>query len=261
MSERPDPPTRFRLSQVCRSTRPGIAEIDLPEGRFLAWTEGKPFKPVAVSAPLFVRLTSTIYEIDRETLLKVCHAHSFPKLLVWRMLGRSRAQVEASSNRRIHALGLSTPEVIATGSILNPFSRLDSALIVQRVPESRVAVAFLNDNDVPMATRMEFLERMVEGLQTMHRAGVVLRDFRLNNILVSGRDITPIWIDNDLKRVITQAQIARKLHSTLRRVLTKDAPRIPEPLARQLRSELANMAESQGCNRDWTACDNGRQDA
>lgn len=221
-----------------------IETLRLHDRRPLVLSFGEPFPETTEDTPRSDRATSRIYEPDAKTLLKVCAVQSAPRNQLLRAIGLSRAQVEERGNLELRRLGLVTPEIIGVATALNPFSRFDSALLVKRVPDARECTPFLNDDTVPEAVRMELIESVLAGLRRMADAGLALRDFRLCNILASGRSAVPVWIDNDLKHCATRDQLRDKMATTFRRVLLKDTPGIPEPFARRLRDELPRILDS-----------------
>lgn len=223
---------------------PGLIRIQTPAGGFTAVRGHARFAAMTLPARQFAKgKTSVIYELDGESLLKVCLTQSFPRNPLLRTIGLSRAKIEQASNATLQKLGLNAPRIMATSTAINPFSRLDSALIIQRIPNAACAIPFLNDESIPIAVRHHFLDQVIAGLKTMTREKLALRDFRLNNIMVTDTDRTPIWIDNDLKHCCTRNQLVDKLNTTTRRVLLKDTLLIPDAFAARLRNELQGVIQ------------------
>lgn len=218
-----------------------IERLRFPEGEVCALVRGGDFLRERSPAPFVPGLTSNVYRFAPGVLLKVCHVQSTPRNQLLRCVGLSRAEVESASNRRLSAMGLRCPRITAVASVLNPFSGIDSALLVEEVPEGRCGIPFLNDDSVPLSDRLRFVDRVTEDLAVMLAEGFALRDFRLNNIMVSGSDPEPVWIDNELKRGISRRAASAKLRTTAERVLRRDATRIPGPLAQHLERALGTL--------------------
>lgn len=233
------PPDKGLPIASCRLATLRLHDRDV---RVLAF--GDDFPTTTAETPRTDRATSRIYIPDTDRLFKVCAVQSSPRNQLLRAIGLSRAQVEERGNLALRRLGLQTPEITGVAVAINPFSRIDSALLVKVVPDKRECIPYLNDTDVPEAVRLRFIENILDGLRRMAAAQLALRDFRLSNILLSGETPTPIWIDNDVKHCATRAQLRDKMATTFRRVLIKDAPGIPAFLARGLQDGLPRILES-----------------
>ena len=223
-----------------------IETLRLHDRNVLVLAFGEAFPETTAETPRSDRATSRIYYPDANRLFKICAVQSTPRNQLLRAIGLSRAQVEEQGNLALRRLGLKTPEITGVAVALNPFSRIDSALLVKVVPDTRECMPFLNDASIPEAVRMQLVENILAGLRRMTAAQMALRDFRLSNILLSGDAPEPVWIDNDVKRCATAGQLRDKMATTFRRVLQKNAPGIPDFLAQRLRDELPRILESAG---------------
>lgn len=209
---------------------------------------GEPF-PEPESLRLWqTRKTSRIYHAGDAHLAKVCLVQSSPRNQLLRLAGRSRADIERIGSERLRALGLASPRITTTASVLNPFSVVDSLLVVEMVPDARDALHFLDDNGVSLETRAAFIDRVLGELELLLKNRLALRDFRLCNLLISGKSATPVWIDAELKpcRTVDAAKI--RLRASVRRVLNKDCPAIPRPLAERLADGLGRLTGPQRPN-------------
>lgn len=233
------PPDNGLPISSCRLATLRLHDRDV---RVLAF--GDDFPTTTAETPRTDRATSRIYIPDTARLFKVCAVQSSPRNQLLRAIGLSRAQVEERGNLALSRLGLKTPEITGVAVALNPFSRIDSALLVKVVPDKRESMPYLNDANVPETVRLRLIENILDGLRRMTSAQLALRDFRLCNILLSGENPTPIWIDNDVKHCATRAQLRGKMATTFHRVLMKDAPGLPDFLARRLHDELPRILES-----------------
>ena len=223
-----------------------IEPLRLHDRRVLVLAFGEAFPQTTAETPRSDRATSRIYSPDANRLFKICAVQSTPRNQLLRAIGLSRAQVEERGNLALRRLGLVTPRITGVAVALNPFSRVDSALLVNVVADKRECTPFLNDARIPESVRLQLIENILDGLRRMAGAKMALRDFRLCNILLSGDSPEPVWIDNDVKRCATAAQLRDKMATTFRRVLLKDAPGIPDFLAQRLRDELPRILESAG---------------
>lgn len=205
---------------------------------------GDPF-PAPESLRLWQkRRTSRIYHAGADRLMKVCLVQSSPRNPLLRLIGQSRAEVERDSGERLRALGLRSPRVLAIGSVLNPVSPVDSLLVEELVPDSRDALHFLADATVPVDPRAAFIDTVLRGLESLIAHRLALRDFRLCNLLISGEDPTPIWIDADVKPCGSTESARRRLLTSVRRVWNKDCPAIPPGLGERLAEGLAALTDT-----------------
>ncbi|WP_456382688.1 hypothetical protein [Hydrogenimonas sp.] len=128
---------------------------------------------------------------------------------------RSQARRELLAARWMREHGIETPTVYGYGLTLSLFGTYESLLLMEEIPTIGTGLEILPH--LGTRDRKVFLERIRRDVALFLRHNTLHKDAHYGNILVR-EDLTPVWIDNDIRPVRSPKDIGR----FLRKLVTTD---------------------------------------
>lgn len=151
----------------------------------------------------------------KDLALKLIKPQSYPRDMLRKYIF-SQAKREVIASHKLKELGVSCPKTFGYAFSLSPVAKYESILFVEYKRNILTGYEFLKTvKDTSL--RSTFLQNVAKDISKIYCDYYHNKDCRFGNMLV-GKNIRPIWIDNDLRKIRRTKDVGKYFNQTLNRL-------------------------------------------